>query len=180
MSSLPAHTRLLFIDESGVNTSLTRDYARSPKGTRATDSAPFVRGEKLSMIGAISLDDFECIMTIDGSVDGRVFEVFTREMLAPKLKEGDIVVLDNLRVHYNKKAKEIIEEKGAKLVFLPPYSPELNPIELAWSKIKALLKKYKARTREALDSAIAAAIDKITRGDLANWYHHCMSFNQKT
>lgn len=132
------------------------------------------------MIGAISTDDFECIMTIDGPVDGGVFEVFVRQMLAPKLKEGDFVVLDNCKVHYNKSALEIIENTGAELVFLPPYSPELNPIEMAWNKIKSLLKKYKARTREALDSAIAAALGKITRGDLVNWFHHCMCFNQET
>jgi transposase len=128
------------------------------------------------MIGSISMKEFEAIMTIDGSVDGDVFEVFVRHFLGPKIKPGDFVVLDNCRVHYNQKSLDYLKKLGAVIVFLPPYSPELNPIELAWSKIKSTLKRIKARTREALDRAIAAALEEISESDLTNWFNHTMSF----
>jgi transposase len=152
---------------------MTRSHARSLKGKRVVGKSPRNRGTVTTILGSLTCQGIEAIMTIEGATDTNVFCSFVEEILAPKLKPNDVVVLDNLGAHRVKKAKEIIESKGAKLLFLPPYHPELNPIEMAWSKLKSALRSAEARTIEALDSAIAAAANAITPNDAINWISHC-------
>ena len=125
------------------------------------------------MIGAMTVEGLTAMMTIEGGTCSEVFTTFVTEILAPTLIPGDFVVLDNAGAHKTRAAIEAIRETGAIPVFLPPYSPELNPIELAWSKLKELLKAAKARTREALDEAISRAMDLITPADAESWFRHC-------
>ncbi len=112
-------------------------------------------------------------MSVEGAVDGRAFEIYVEHFLAPKLKCGQIVVMDNLSVHKSKRVERLIEERGATLLFLSPYSPDLNPIEEAFSKVKSTLRKVQARTREALVQATGLALDKITRADIRGFYADC-------
>jgi len=165
--------RLKFVDESGVNVAMTRLYGRAPRGERVVGSAPQNYGENVTMLGALSATGLSALMTVDGATDGEVFAAFVREVLAPTLEPGDIVVLDNLGAHRCAAAREAVEARGARLVFLPPYSPDLNPIERCWSKIKASLRGAKARTREALEAAIRRAIAAVTESDARAWFKHC-------
>lgn len=165
--------RLKFIDESGVNISMTRLYGRAPRGERVVGSAPQNYGENLTMLGALSATGLCALMTVDGATDGDVFNAFVREVLAPTLVAGDIVVLDNLGAHRSAAAREAVEARGARLVFLPPYSPDLNPIERCWSKIKTALRAAKARTRETLEEAIKQAIMTVSTSDARAWFKHC-------
>ncbi len=122
--------RLKFIDESGVNISMTRLYGRAPKGERVVGSAPQNYGSNITLLGALSASGLSALMTVDGDTDSEVFAAFVREVLAPTLTEGDIVVLDNLGAHRCAAARQAVEQRGARLVFLPPYSPDLNPIAM--------------------------------------------------
>lgn len=152
---------------------MTREYARSPEGERAQDVVPRNRGTVTTMLGALSLDGICAMMTIEGGTSSEVFRAFVEQLLVPELAEGDLVFLDNLAAHKDEEALDAIRAAGATVVFLPVYSPELNPIELAWAKIKRLLRDAKARTREALDAAIAHAMSLITREDAIGWLRHC-------
>jgi transposase len=165
--------RLKFVDESGVNIAMTRLYGRAPRGERVVGSAPQNYGENVTMLGALSATGLEALMTVDGATDGEVFTTFVREVLAPVLREGDIVVLDNLGAHRSAAARGAVEARGARLVFLPPYSPDMNPIERCWSKIKTALRAAKARTREALEQAIKQAIATVSESDARAWFKHC-------
>lgn len=165
--------RLKFIDESGVNISMTRLYGRAPRGERVVGRAPQNYGENVTMLGALSAAGLCALMTVDGATDGDVFTAFVREVLAPTLTEGDIVVLDNLSAHRSAAAHQAVAQRGARLVFLPPYSPDLNPIERCWSKLKTALRAAKARTREALEAAIKQAIATVTESDAHAWFKHC-------
>jgi transposase len=165
--------RLKFVDESGVNIAMTRLYGRAPRGERVIGSAPQNYGENITMLGALSADGLSALMTIDGATDGEVFAAFVREVLCPTLSEGDIVVLDNLGAHRSVAARKAVEQRGARMVFLPPYSPDLNPIERCWSKIKTALRAAKARTRETLEEAIKQAIATVTESDARAWFKHC-------
>jgi len=165
--------RLKFIDESGVNISMTRLYGRAPRGQRVVGSAPQNYGENITMLGALSAQGLSALMTVDGATDSDVFAAFVREVLSPTLREGDIVVLDNLGAHRSAAARKAVEARGARLVFLPPYSPDLNPIERCWSKIKTALRAAKARTREALEEAIKQAIAAVSASDARAWFKHC-------
>ena len=125
------------------------------------------------MIGALDVAGVRAMMTIEGATDGEVFEIFLERVLLRKLRPGDIVVLDNVGAHRTPNVRRLIEAAGASVLYLPPYSPDLNPIELCWSKLKALLKEFGARTREALDTAIRRAMDLIGRLDATGWFTHC-------
>ena len=164
--------QLVFIDESGSNLAMAREYGRAPSGVRVEDDKPYNHGENVSLVGALGLGGLRTLMTLGGAVDGVAFVVFVRSFLAPTLRRGDIVVMDNLSVHKVKGVREAIEATGATLCYLPPYSPDLNPIERCWSKLKALLKSAAARTREALDAAIAEAMEAVTAADAAGWFAH--------
>lgn len=165
--------QLVYLDESGSNIAMTRDYARSVSGERAHDKVPRNRGTVTTMIGAITLEGMTAMMTVEGGTSSEVFETFVGDVLVPTLEPGDYVILDNLGAHKSKHALDLIRAAGATPVFLPPYSPELNPIELAWAKLKRLLRDAKARTREALYEAIARALDLITVADATGWFRHC-------
>jgi transposase len=152
---------------------MTRLYGRAPRGERVVGSAPQNYGENITMLGALSASGLCALMTVDGATDGEVFAAFVREVLAPTLLQGDIVVLDNLGAHRSAAARKAVEARGARLVFLPPYSPDLNPIERCWSKIKTALRAAKARTREALEEAIKQAIVTVSASDARAWFKHC-------
>jgi transposase len=136
-------------------------------------SAPQNYGENITMLGALSAEGLSALMTVDGATDGDVFTAFVREVLAPTLKEGDIVVLDNLGAHRSASARRAVEARGARLQFLPPYSPDMNPIERCWSKIKTALRAAKARTREALEATIKQAMMTVSASDARAWFKHC-------
>ncbi|MGO8969134.1 MAG: IS630 family transposase [Myxococcaceae bacterium] len=172
--------RLVFLDESGSHIGMTRDYARAPRGKRAHGRAKRNRGAATTMIGALALDGLRTMMTIEGPTTADVFEAFVDHMLIPELKEGDVVVLDNVGAHKPKRIAEKIRAAGAHVLFLPPYSPDLNPIEPCWGKLKGTLKSISATTRRALDDAIAHGMSLITPQDAAAWFHHCGYGGQPT
>ena len=165
--------RLVFVDESGFHTSMDRLRSRAPKGERAYGKVPRNRGKNTTLIASMSLCGMAEAMCIQGATDAKAFEVYIEHFLAPTLSEGQVVVLDRLGAHRPQRIRELIEERGAELVFLPPYSPDLNPIEEAFSKIKNILRKLGARTHEALLQAMGEALSKVTPGDTAGWFDHC-------
>ena len=152
---------------------MTRDRARSPKGQRVVGRVPRNRGTVTTMLGTMNIKGIEGVMTVEGSTDTNVFCAFIETILVPNLKPDDVVVLDNVGAHRAKKARQLIEAVGARLLFLPPYHPDLNPIEMAWSKLKSALRAAAARTIEALDSAIAIACKQISEQDALGWFSHC-------
>ena len=163
----------MFVDESGFNTAMTTLYARAVKGQRAYGSVPKNRGENTSLIAALSLDEGVMgALTLAGAVDGVAFEAYLREVLCPVLKPGQVVVMDNLAVHKRQGVRELIEACGCEVLFLPSYSPDFNPIEEAFSKVKAFVRRQKARSKAALDDAIAAALRTITLQDVIGWFRH--------
>lgn len=166
-------SRLKFLDEAGSNIAMTRLYGRARPGERVNEATPLNYGENITMLAAISLSGIDAPMTIEGAVDGLVFKTYVEQVLAPTLIPGDIVVMDNLGAHKVSGVAETIEAKGASVIFLPPYSPDLNPIEKCWSKIKTYLRKAKARTREALEKALKEALLLISPKDAAGWFASC-------
>ena len=165
--------RLVFVDESGFNTSMRRLRARAPRGKRAYGKVPRNRGKNQTLIAAITLEGaMSASMTVEGATDAQAFEAYVEHFLAPTLEKGQVVVLDGLGSHRTQKVTELIEARGAELVFLPSYSPDLNPIEEAFSKIKALVRKEGARVREVLVEAIGRALAAVTIEDTAGWFSH--------
>jgi transposase len=164
--------RFKFIDESGVNLAMTRRYGRAPKGERVVGAVPQNYGANVTLLAALGSHGLEAVMTIEGATDAEVFRVYIEQVLRPTLRPGDIVIMDNLRAHKAAGIREAIEQAGARLQYLPPYSPDLSPIERCWSKLKTSLRKAKARTREALDRAIAEALTLITEADARGWFTH--------
>jgi transposase len=165
---------LVWVDECGTHTSMTRLYARAPKGKRAHGSVPRNRGTNTTLIASMTLQGaMGEAMAVEGSTKAFVFEAYVEHFLAPTLQEGQIVVMDNLGAHKTDRARELIEERGCELWFLPAYSPDLNPIEEAFSKVKAYLRKAAARTRDALVEAMGQALSAVTPRDVAGWFAHC-------
>lgn len=164
---------MVFIDETGSTIAMTRTYGRSPRGQRLEDRVPRNRGDVITVIGALTTRGLQAMMTVDGGTSGDVFTAYVEQVLKPELRPGDIVVLDNLGAHQDPRVKEAIEAAGAKLVFLPPYSPDLNPIEAAWSKLKDYLRQAQARTREVLDTVVVEATDWISADNAKGWFRHC-------
>jgi transposase len=152
---------------------MTRQFGRAPRGERVIGAVPQNYGANLTMIAALGLHGIEAVMTIDGATDAEVFHAYVEQILGPTLRPGDIVVLDNLSAHKTTAIREVIEGRGAQLLYLPPYSPDLAPIEQAWSKMKTFLRSAKARTREALELAIQQALTTITAADAHGWFRHC-------
>jgi transposase len=164
---------LVFVDESGIATNLARAYGRAPGGERAPGAVPHGRWERLTILGGLSLAGLVACLAVEGAADTDVMVAFTRHVLVPALRPGQVVVLDNLSIHRAARVRRLIEAAGCRLVFLPPYSPDLNPIEPAWSKLKALLRGVGARTVAALHAALATLVDAITGGDAAGYFRHC-------
>jgi transposase len=165
--------RLVFVDESGFNTSMARLRARAPRGERAYGKVPRNRGNNTTLIASITLEGgMGESVAVEGATDAEVFEAYVEHFLGPALKEGQVVVLDGLGAHRTRRTRELIEDKGAELLFLPSYSPDLNPIEEAFSKIKGIVRKVGARTREALVEAMDRALATVTPEDAAGWFAH--------
>lgn len=164
---------LVFVDETGVNTAMARLYARAPKGERAPASAPVNKGKNVTVLGALSLEGIVEAMTIEGSTDGQVFATFIGDVLVPALRPGQTVIMDNLSAHKVEGIQDAIEARGARLEYLPSYSPDLSPIEPCWSKLKAILRAKAARTRDSLDHALTEALGMITAQDARGWFAHC-------
>ena len=165
--------KLLFLDECGTTISLAPLYARAPKGKRAYGQAPRNYGKNLTLIASMGTTGMGEAMTLEGAVDGEAFEVYIERWLVPSLVAGQVVLMDNLSVHKRDRVRELIEAKGCGLLFLPAYSPDYNPIEHAFSKLKGLLRCAQARTHQALHIAISEAIAAITAQDALGWFQHC-------
>ena len=164
--------RLYFLDESGCNLAMARKNGWSSCGSRVYGSKPFNHGKNVTMLGVLGISEILASMVFDGPVNGSAILAFVKQELAPKLKSGDVVIMDNLSSHKVNGIVESIESSGAKLIYLPPYSPELSPIEEFWSKIKNVLRKKCARILNHLYDAIAEAFDHVTSTDIRGWFTH--------
>jgi transposase len=164
--------KLIFLDESGVTTQMTRAYARASGGRRVHEATPAGHWKILTILSALSLGGLLATMTIEQATDGDIFLAYLEQVLGPKLRPGDVVVMDNLSAHKVAGVEQLIQAAGAELLYLPPYSPDLNPIEKAWAKLKQLLRSAKARTAEALEQAIAELLPQITPENAQAWFRH--------
>lgn len=174
-------SKLVFLDESGINTGMTRLYGRALKSERVIDAVPDVRFHRTTILSSVRMDGTIVPCVFDNALNGVLFKEYIRKFLVPTLKPGDTVVMDNLSSHKVSGVVSMIEAVGAHVRFLPPYSPDFNPIELMWSKIKAILRKLKIRSKELLDAAIAFALSEILLSDIANWFAHdgyCLCFGK--
>ena len=164
--------RFIFVDECGTHTSLGPIYGYAPRGERLYASVPRSRGKNTTLLSSMTLSGMGPSLSVEGPTTSRVFETYLEKVLLPSLKEGQIVVMDNLSAHRPKRIKELIEQRGCELLYLPSYSPDYNPIEEAFAKIKNLLRKAAARSKEALIEAIAAALSAITAEDIRGYFQH--------
>jgi transposase len=165
--------RLVFVDEMGTHTSLSPLRAWSRRGKRAPCKVPRNRGKNTTLLASMSAEGMGPSLAVTGAVDARVFEAYLERVLLPELPPGRILVMDNLSAHKTEKARELVEARGCELVYLPPYSPDLNPIEEAFSKMKGILRKVGARSREALIEATGEALDAVTSWDAKGFFEHC-------
>jgi transposase len=165
--------RLVFVDEMGANVSLTPLYAWSRRGERAFGSAPKNWGKNVTLLASITREGLGPCLAVEGPTTREVFEAYLERVLAPTLRPGRMVVMDNLSAHKGGKVKEIIEGRGCELLYLPPYSPDLNPIEQVFSKVKWLLRKAEARTRESLIEAMDLALSAVSTRDVQGFFGHC-------
>ena len=163
-------SKCVFLDESGVNIDLTRRYGRAKGAARVHDKVPLNTPKNTTILSSVRLDGETVYTHFQGSLTGDRFLAYVKEQLVPHLREGDIVIMDNLRSHKVSGVREAIEEAKAFVLYLPPYSPDFNPIEMLWSKLKAFLRKEKARSLPDLDTAIPRAFDSISTSDIAGWF----------
>ena len=164
--------RLWFVDEAGSHIAMTPLYGRAPRGERLCEAVPRNRGTVTTLFAALTTAGMVGLMTILGGTTGEVFLAYLREILLPLMKPGDTLVIDNLAAHRMLAVAELVEEAGCHLKFLPPYSPDLMPIELGWSKAKQQIRKLKPRSQEELDAAFVTAAQRITPQDASGWLHH--------
>jgi transposase len=164
--------QFVFVDESGAHTALTRLYGWAPHHRRATGSVPRNHGKNRTLVAALTHDGLHTPWLIEGAMDTATFEWYIAEQLAPTLRPGQVVVVDNLSAHKADRIRQAIVARGCQLLFLPPYSPDFTPIEQAFSKIKAILRGLGARTKEALWEAMRVAVEAITREDAIAWFAH--------
>jgi transposase len=165
--------RMVFVDEMGTNVSLSPLYAWSRKGERAFGSAPRNWAKNMTLLASITRRGLGPCLAVEGATTRQVFETYLEGVLAPTLEPGQVVVMDNLSAHKGERVKEIIEGRGCELVYLPPYSPDLNPIEQAFSKVKDLMRRAEARTREALIETMGGALEAVTARDARGFFGHC-------
>jgi len=161
------------VDETGTNAAMTPLYSRSLVGERAVGKAPKNQGKNLTVVGAIALDGIRAMMAYEGGTTKHAVLHFVRHAVVPALHRDDVIVWDNLKAHYCEGVREAIEAVGAHVVFLPPYSPELNPIEHTWSKLKGLLRREEARTLRTLALALERSSTEISHDDLIGWFTNC-------
>jgi transposase len=166
-------SRVLFLDETGAMTNLIRSHGRSDQGQRCVAFTPNGHWKVLTAVAAIRLDGLTASATMACPMDGELFQVYVHEALLPVLRSGDVVVMDNLTSHKHPRVRELVESAGAKLLYLPPYSPDKNPIEPIWSKVKRLLRSATTRTVEALHEAFGAAMQAVTPADIRGCFRHC-------
>jgi transposase len=166
-------SRLRFIDEAGVNLALTRIYGCAPAGERVIERVPRNYGAQTSLISSLSLAGVEATFSIEGVVDAAVFDAYVEQVLGPTIRAGDVLVLDNLVAHKASRIEQVARERSATVIWLSPYSPDYSPIELMWTKIKAVMQAAKARRREELEKALCAALELITEADCLAWFTHC-------
>jgi transposase len=165
--------RMKVVDESGVNVALTPLYGRAPKGERGIGTVPQNYGQNVTMLGTLGVEGIQAVMTVDGATDTEVFRADVKHILAPTLTPGAIVVMDNMAAHKAPGIQQALARRGARLLYLPPYSPDLSPIEPCWGKVNTCLRKAQARTREALDRVIPHALATVTATDALSWFAHC-------
>lgn len=165
--------RLVFLDETWATTNMAPRYGRAPRGQRALDAAPHGHWKTTTFVGAMRADGFIAPLVVDGAINGETFRAYVEQFLAPVLKPGDVVVMDNLSSHKVAGVRAAIEARGAALLYLPPYSPDLNPIEMAFAKLKALLRRAAHRTRDALWRGIAHTLDAFTPTECRRYLAHC-------
>ena len=170
----PDVARFHFLDETGLRLDYTRRYGRARGGRRVAGAVPLRRpARSLTLIGALSVRGLHGVQVLEGALNQQSFALYIGRILAPQLRRGDVLVLDNLRVHHLTGLGEWLARRGIEVLFLPPYSPDFTPIEQAWSKLKTKLRQAQARTREALEEALCATIDWITGYDAKAWFNHC-------
>jgi len=165
--------RLMFVDEMGTNVSLSPIYAWSRKGERAFGSAPRNWGKNVTLLASITAGGLGPCLAVEGATTREVFEAYLERVLAPSLKPGQMVVMDNLSAHKGGRVKEILEGRGCEVLYLPPYSPDFNPIEQAFSKVEGLLRRAQARTRQALIEAMGEALSAVSARDVRGFFGHC-------
>ena len=168
-----AAERLVFVDEMGTNTSLHPLYAWSPRGERARCSVPRNRGPNTTLLASMTAEGMGPCLAVEGATSRIVFEAYVQKVLVPSLRRGQVVVMDNLSAHKGERIRELIKSMGCELLYLPPYSPDFNPIEEAFSKVKDLLRKAQARSRKGLVEAIGKALDTVTARDARGFLEHC-------
>ena len=152
---------------------MTRLYGRAPRGQRVVGAVPHGHWKTTTLIAGLDHSGVRCSMALDGAVNRLAFEAFVEQVLVPELRSGDMVILDNLSSHKRQRVRELVEAADARLVFLPPYSPDLNPIELIFAKVKQALRSLSCRTRDALWNAMQSVLDQVTSENAANCYKHC-------
>ena len=165
--------RFKCVDETGLHLAFARRYGRAPGGRRVGQGVPLRVGTPVTLVGALTVNGLEAVMSLDGALNAASFAVYREQVLGPTLVPGDVVVLDNLPVHKMAGMAQLVEARGARLLFLPPYSPDFAPIEQAWSKLKTALRTAMARSRDALERALDQAVAWITSQDAQNWFDHC-------
>jgi transposase len=163
----------VFVDEMGINIDLARGYGRAAPGGRVVDTKPSTRGDHLSVIGALGADALRAALRVPGAVDGDAYLVSTEHVLAPCLRPGNIVFMDNVPTHKMPAIAQALAAVGARVHFLPSYSPDFSPIEHCWSKVRTFLRSVAARTHNALDAALSRALTTITPEDIKGWFAHC-------
>ncbi len=161
---------LVFLDESGVNTNMTRLYGRAPSSERAVDHTPLNTPQTTTILSSIRFNGEKAFTTYQGGTTGKRFVTYLKEILLPTLRPGDIVVMDNMRSHHVQAVRELLEASGIVLLYLPPYSPDLNPIEKMWSKVKAILRGWKVRSLDTLPDSIQLALNMVSPSDCQHWF----------
>lgn len=161
--------RFVFIDETAFKTNMIRTHGWGEKGKRLKDYAPFGHWKKMTFLAALRSDRIDAPCLLEQPLNTQSFLVYVKHFLLPTLREKDIVILDNLIIHKNRQARQMIREKGAKIWFLPPYSPDLNPIEMVFAKLKTMVRKCAARTQETLSEAIAQVLRTFTENECLNY-----------
>jgi transposase len=164
---------VIFLDESGAMTNLVRTHGRSDSGQRCLGFTPQGHWKVLTAVAVIRLNGLTAPFTIDCPMDGEIFGVYIQQVLVPTLRAGDVVVMDNLSAHKRPQIKQLIETAGASVLYLPPYSPDFNPIEMIWSKVKRLLRSFAARTIDGLHHAFGNALAAVTPADILGCFKHC-------
>ena len=164
--------RLVFVDESGTHASLAPIYGYAPRGERLLLSVPRRRGKNMTVLSSMTLSGMGPTLAVEGATTAVVFETYVEKVLAPSLEEGRVVVMDNLGAHRPERVRDLIEERGCELLYLPAYSPDYNPIEEAFAKIKNLLRRSAARSKEALLEAIGAALSAVSAADARGFFEH--------